>query len=54
MRVLAKYYLTPKALLSELRNARHWRLRQRYYGQAKGGAGYIRVVPTAADFLTRP
>jgi hypothetical protein len=53
-RVLAKYYLMPQALLSELRNARHWRLRQRYYGQARGGAGYIRVVPTAVDFLARP
>jgi nitroimidazol reductase NimA-like FMN-containing flavoprotein (pyridoxamine 5'-phosphate oxidase superfamily) len=54
LRVLAKYYLSPRALSSELQNASKWRLRQRYYGQAVGGAGYIRVVPTAADFLALP
>jgi hypothetical protein len=53
-RILAKYYLSPRALATELRNAHKWRLRLRYYGQARGGAGYIRVVPTAADFLARP
>ena len=53
-RVLAKYYLAPRAMLSELRNARKWRLRQRYYGQATGGAGHIRVVPVAVEFLARP
>ncbi|MBI1816147.1 MAG: pyridoxamine 5'-phosphate oxidase family protein [Deltaproteobacteria bacterium] len=53
LRILAKYYLSPRALVAELLNADKWRLRLRYYGQVKGGAGYIRVVPTAADFLAR-
>jgi hypothetical protein len=51
LRVAAKYYLSPRALRVELRNARKWRRRQLYYAQAKGGVGYIRVVPRAADFL---
>jgi hypothetical protein len=54
LRVAAKYYLTPAALLAELRHARLWRLRQRYYGQAAGGAVYVRVVPTAVEFLALP
>jgi pyridoxamine 5'-phosphate oxidase-like protein len=54
LRVAAKYYLSPAALSAELRNARKWRLRGRYYGQAPGGFGYIRVVPTAGEFLSRP
>ncbi len=54
LRVAAKYYLSPGALPVELRNARKWSLRRRYYGQAKGGFGYIRIVPTAADFLPGP
>ena len=53
-RVTAKYYLAPRAMLSELRNARKWRLRQRYYGQATGGSGHIRVVPVVVEFLARP
>jgi len=53
-RVAAKYYLSPRALFVELRNADKWRLRLRYYGQVAGGAGYIRVVPTAAEFLAWP
>ena len=54
LRVAAKYYLSPRAVSVELRHARQWRLRQRYYGQAAGGLGYIRVVPTAGEFLRRP
>jgi hypothetical protein len=54
VRVAAKYYLAPLAMASELRNARKWHLRQRYYGQATGGRGHIRVVPVAAEFLARP
>ena len=54
LRVALKYYLAPAALSAELRHAGKWRLRQRYYGQAKGGAGYIRVVPTAVDFVQVP
>ncbi|MFI5394611.1 MAG: pyridoxamine 5'-phosphate oxidase family protein [Candidatus Binatia bacterium] len=52
--VVMKYYLSPRALVVELRNARKWRLRKRYYGQAKGGAGYLRVIPGACEFLRRP
>lgn len=52
-RVAVKYYLAPRAIISELRNARKWRLRQRYYGQATGGAGHIRVVPVSTEFLAR-
>lgn len=54
LRVAAKYYLSPRALRVELRNARRWRLRTLYYGQAKGGLGYIRVVPNAYEFLRQP
>lgn len=54
LRVAAKYYLAPRAIVAELRNAGKWRLRQRYYGQATGGAGHIRVVPVAVEFLARP
>jgi general stress protein 26 len=53
-RVALKYELSPRALVVELRNARKWRLRKRYYGQAKGGAGYLRVIPGAYEFLRRP
>lgn len=51
VRIALKYYLPPKALLTEIRHRHQWPLRQRYYAQAKGGAGYLRVVPTAAEFL---
>jgi hypothetical protein len=53
-RIAAKYYLSPAALRVELRNARKWRLRSLYYGQAKGGFGYIRVLPSTAELLPRP
>jgi hypothetical protein len=54
LRVAAKYYASPRALWVELGNARRWHLRSLYYGQAKGGFGYIRVVPNAYEFLRRP
>jgi hypothetical protein len=54
LRVAAKYYASPRALRVELGNARRWRLRSLYYGQVKGGFGYIRVVPHAFEFLQRP
>lgn len=54
LRIAAKYYVAPRALPVELHNARRWRLRSRYYGQASGGFGYVRVVPTAGELLTRP
>lgn len=53
LRIAVKYYASPRALRVELQNAHKWRLRMRYYGQVKGGFGYLRVVPTAADFLPR-
>ena len=53
-RVAMKYELAPRALVIELRNARKWRLRKRYYGQATGGAGYLRVIPGVCEFLRRP
>lgn len=54
VRIVAKYYVSPRALRVELRNIRKWRLRTRYYGQAKGGPGHLRVVLTTADFVRRP
>ena len=53
-RVAAKYYVAPHALLVELRHVARWGLRMRYYGGVPGGAGYLRVVPTSAEFLRRP
>lgn len=54
LRIAAKYYVSARGLPLELWNARRWRLRRRYYGQAKGGFGHLRVVPSAAEFLPRP
>jgi hypothetical protein len=54
LRVAAKYYLAPRALLSELRHVAQWGLRMRYYRSGSGSAGYIKIVPTAAEFLDRP
>jgi hypothetical protein len=54
LRIVAKYYLSPRALRAELRNARKWRLRALYYGQVKGGAGHVRVQPGEGELLTRP
>ena len=53
-RIVAKYYASPRALRVELANIRNWRLRRRYYGQATGGPGHLRVVPATAEFLSRP
>lgn len=54
LRIAMKYELAPRALWSELRHVHKWRLRARYYRQAKGGPGYIRVVPSAYEFLPPP
>ena len=54
LRIAAKYYASPRALRVELRNRRKWRLRMRYYKQTNGGPGHLRVVPTAAEFLSQP
>ncbi len=54
LRIAAKYYLSPGALAVELRNAAKWGVRMRYYAGVSGGPGYIRVVPTAAAFLSPP
>ena len=53
-RIALKYYLAPGALLVELRNSGKWGLRARYYAQVPGGAGHLRVVPSAVEMLTRP
>src|SRR5262249_44202635 len=52
LRIAAKYYVAPRALAIELPNATRWSLRARYYAQ--GGAGYLRVVPEAAEFVNAP
>ena len=52
LRVAVKYYVSPRALRVEVRNARKWRLRRLLYAQ--GAFGYLRVVPTAAALLRRP
>jgi hypothetical protein len=49
-----KYYVAPRALVTELTNATKWRLRARYYAQVPGGAGYLSVVPTSAVLVARP
>lgn len=43
----------PGGLAVELSNAAKWGLRARYYAQVKGGAGYLRVVPTGGEVLRR-
>jgi hypothetical protein len=53
-RIAAKYYVAPAALAVELSNAAKWGLRLRYYAQVKGGAGYLRIEPSAAEILRRP
>jgi hypothetical protein len=53
-RFAAKYYLSPAAVAVELRHARQWGYRNRYYAQAPGGPGHLRVVPTAAELLAQP
>jgi nitroimidazol reductase NimA-like FMN-containing flavoprotein (pyridoxamine 5'-phosphate oxidase superfamily) len=54
LRIVAKYYVSPRALSVELGHVRKWRLRTRYYGQTKGGPAHLRVEPTTAEFLPRP
>ena len=54
LRIGAKYYTSPRALRAELANIRKWRFRTRYCGQAKGDPGHLRIVPTTAEFLSRP
>lgn len=54
LRIAAKYYLGPDALRTELANVTRWRLRLRYYAQAEGGAGHLRIVPTRTDLVRRP
>lgn len=54
LRFAAKYYVSPRGLRVELRNLARWRLRRRYYAQARGGPGHLRVVPTEAEFLPSP
>jgi predicted pyridoxine 5'-phosphate oxidase superfamily flavin-nucleotide-binding protein len=54
LRIAAKYYAAPGGLAVELSNATKWGLRARYYAQVKGGAGYLRVLPTGGEVLRRP
>jgi hypothetical protein len=54
MRIAAKYYLAPGAIAVELSHAGQWRLRQRYYGQAEGGFGHLRIAPESGELLTSP
>ena len=54
LQVAAKYYVSPRALSVELRNVGKWPLRWRYYGQLRGGLGYLRVRPTAGELLASP
>jgi hypothetical protein len=53
-RVAAKYYIAPRALLVELRHMALWGLRMRYYRGVPGGPGYLRIMPTSAEFLRQP
>jgi uncharacterized pyridoxamine 5'-phosphate oxidase family protein len=54
LRFALKYYAAPGGLAVELSNATKWGLRARYYAQVKGGAGYLRIVPTGGEILPRP
>ena len=54
LRIAARYYLAPRALASEFRNATRWLLRARYYAQIGGGPGHVRLVPLAAEVIRRP
>jgi Pyridoxamine 5'-phosphate oxidase len=55
-RVLArfglKYYLAPGGLRCELRHARRWPLRQRYYARSRPAV--VEVEPEGAEWLARP
>jgi hypothetical protein len=50
LRFAMKYYLSPRALRSELSHRRKWCLRQRYYAQTQ--ATTIEIVPTNAEFVS--
>lgn len=54
LRIAAKYYAAPRGLAVELSNVTKWGLRACYYAQVKGGAGYLRVLPTGGEILRRP
>jgi predicted pyridoxine 5'-phosphate oxidase superfamily flavin-nucleotide-binding protein len=54
LRIAVKYYVAPRALVTELTNVVKWPLRARYYAQVAGGAGYLRIVPTSAALVPRP
>jgi Pyridoxamine 5'-phosphate oxidase len=54
LRIVAKYYASPRALRVELRHRAKWQIRSRYYQQVKGGPGHLQVTPTAAEFLPIP
>jgi nitroimidazol reductase NimA-like FMN-containing flavoprotein (pyridoxamine 5'-phosphate oxidase superfamily) len=54
LRIAAKYYVAPRAMISELTNAAKWPMRARYYAQVTGGAGHLCVRPTTAEFMRRP
>jgi hypothetical protein len=54
LRIVARYYLSPRALRAELRNIRKWRLRALYHKQVEGSAGHVQVLPGECELLTRP
>jgi hypothetical protein len=54
VRIAVKYYVSPRALRVELRNARRFGLRRRYYGQGAGGLGYLRIAVSGFDLVPRP
>lgn len=51
VRLVLRYYLSPRCARAELRRLRQWRLRKRYNGQAEGGASHLRVTVTQARFV---
>jgi hypothetical protein len=53
LRVATKYYLG-RGLRVELRHRHLWGLRRRYYAQATGGPGFIKVIPATCEFLETP
>lgn len=50
-RIAWKYYVHPRALVSELRNVARWRLRLRYYGGLS--PGYLEVTPSSTEYVRR-
>lgn len=51
-RFAAKYYLSPRALRSEIAHANRWRLRIRYYAQSD--PVWLSVEPTTAELIPAP